>query len=205
MKTRIAVGMLFFLGVVSARAQSRSEAPAAAERATQNRIAPIPASHAPAAGVERAKIDPAKEADIRRLMDAMGAKTLVKEMMDGMENNMRSLMAGSLPSGDYRDKLVELFVEKFQSKVDAQELIDKAVPSYDKYLSDEEIKGLIAFYQTPLGQKTISVLPKLTVELQAEGAQWGQEMGRQCMLEVLSEHPELAQALASAGKASRPQ
>jgi hypothetical protein len=197
--------MLFFLGVVSARAQSRSGAPAAAEGASQNQTAPIPASSVPSAGVERAKIDPAKEADIRRLMDVMGAKALIREMKDGMGKNMRSTMAGSLPPGDYRDKLVDLFIEKFQSRMDAQQFIDMAVPIYDKYLSDEEIKGLTAFYQTPLGQKTSSVLPKLTVEVQAEGTKWGQQTGRQCMLEVLSEHPELTQALAAAGKASRPQ
>jgi hypothetical protein len=194
MKICIAVGMISFLVGISAGAQSRPEAPPAAERAAQ-----------PAAGAERPKLDPAKEADIRLLMDVTGSKNLVKEMMDGTTRNMKSLMTGSLPPGDYREKLVDLFIEKFQSKVEVQAFIDMAVPSYDKYLTDEEIKGLIAFYQTPLGQKTISVLPKLTLELQAEGAKWGQQMGRQCMLEVLSEHPDLAQALAAAGKPARPQ
>lgn len=198
MKIRIAVGMISVLVAVSAQAQ----APAAALRTPQNQTA---ASSAPAGGVERAKIDPAKEADIRRLLDVMGAKAVAKQIMDGMEKNLKPMMVNSLPPGDYRDRLVELFFEKFQSRADMQQMLDMAIPGYDKYFSDDEIKGLIAFYQTPLGQKAMQVLPGLSAELQSQGSKWGQELGRQCMSEVLSEHPDLAQALAAAGKASHPQ
>lgn len=150
-------------------------------------------------------MDPAKEADIRRLLDVVGTKGLVKQLMDSMEKNLKPMMVNSLPPGDYRNRLVELFFEKFETKADPQQLIDMAVPGYDKYLSDEEIKGLISFYQTPLGQKALAVLPKLSMELQSQGSKWGQELGRQCMLEVLAEHPELAQAMGDASKAVRPQ
>ena len=63
------------------------------------------------------------------------------------------------------------------------------------------MKGLIQFYQTPLGQKTISVLPELTGEMAEAGKQWGQQLGRQSMQEVLTEHPDLASALEAASKA----
>jgi len=33
---------------------------------------------------------------------------------------------------------------------------------YDKYFTNEEIKGLIAFYESPIGKKTIQVLPALS-------------------------------------------
>ena len=69
------------------------------------------------------------------------------------------MMVSSLPPGDYRNRLVELFFEKFQSKADAQELIEMAVAGCDRYLSDEEIKGLVAFYQTPLGRKALESCP----------------------------------------------
>lgn len=205
MKIYIAVGMISFLLLPCARAQKRLESSAAPAQAPQNQIAPGSGSNAPVAGVERAKIDPAKEADIRRLMDVMGAKLMVKQIMESMEKNLRPVMANALPPGDYRDKLVDLFFEKFHSKADLQELVDMAVPGYDKYLSDEEIKGLTAFYLTPLGRKALEVLPNLSMELQSQGAKWGEELGRQCMLEVLSEHPDLAQALAAASKGSRSQ
>lgn len=71
-----------------------------------------------AAGLERAKIDPAKEADIRRLLNVVGTKGLVKQLMDSMEKNLKPMMVNSLPPGDYRNRLVELFFEKFESKAD---------------------------------------------------------------------------------------
>jgi hypothetical protein len=49
-------------------------------------------------------------------------------------------MVKTLPPGDYRNRLVDLFFVKFQSKANPQQLADLIVPLYDKYLSDEELK-----------------------------------------------------------------
>jgi uncharacterized protein len=172
--------------------------------------APAPVGSAESQAVEPAvsgallKIEPAKEADIRRLMDLIGTKKLVIQMMDAMEQNLKPLMTNALPAGEYRDKLVDLFFLKFHSKRDAQQILDLAVPAYDRYYTREEIRGLIEFYGTPLGQKTITVLPKLTGELQESGRKWGEQLGRDSMDEVLAEHPELATALESAKKGSAP-
>ena len=204
MKICVALATIVVLFAAFARAQSRPETSVAASRSAQIQTAPAAGSNSPAAA-ERPKIDPAKEADIRRLLDLTGAKAMAQQVMDAMAKNLKPMMVNSLPPGDYRDKLVELFFQKFQSKADTQQLIEMSIPSYDKYLSDDEIKGLIAFYQTPFGHKALEVLPKLGVELQSQGAKWGQDLGRQCMMEVLSENPDLAQALAAASKGARPQ
>ena len=37
------------------------------------------------------------------------------------------------------------------------------VPIYDKHWTDEDVKGLILFYETPLGQKMITVLPQVMI------------------------------------------
>jgi hypothetical protein len=156
----------------------------------------------PTAGA--AKIDAAKEADIRRLMDLAGTAALVSQMMSGTENNIKPLMTSSLPPGDYREKVIELFFEKFHANADPHQILDMAVPSYDKYYTHEEIKGLIRFYETPLGQKMIAVLPKMMGELQLAGQKWGEALGRDCMNEVLTEHPDLAEALNDAAKNAQP-
>lgn len=152
------------------------------------------------AAAEPAKIDPAKEADIRRLLELTGTKNLMVQNMNSMQENLRPLMTNSLPPGNYREKLVDLFLTKFRSKADPAHMIDIAVQLYDKYLSQEDIKGLIQFYQTPVGQKAISILPRLLAELVQSGQQWGQEVGRETMQEVLAEHPDLAEAMAAAAK-----
>jgi uncharacterized protein len=192
MKGRVVIASFLFLGS-SLLAQSRSSS---AQRSAKhnNGVAVVPA-------VGQVKIDAAKEADIRRLMELIGTKSLVIQLMEEMERNIKPLMTSSLPAGEYRAQLVDLFFVKFHSKANPQQVLDLAVPAYDRYYSHEEIKGLSRFYETPLGQKTVSALPALMGELQAAGRTWGEGLGRDSMMEVLSEHPELGQALNAAKNA----
>ncbi len=140
------------------------------------------------------KIDPAKVADIRKLFDVVGTRKLMTQIMSGMESGMKPMLRNSLPPGEYREKLVDLFFEKFHSRVDTDHLLDLLVPIYDRHLSHEEIRGLLEFYSTPLGQKSIQALPQIMSESQDVGRQWGENLGRQSMLDVLKEHPDLAKA-----------
>ena len=193
MKVFAAVVFLLFPCILSA--QSPSTTPAQSD----GQSAPLPAL-----SEQPLKIDPAKEADIRRLFELTGGKQLALQVMDNMGKSLKPLMTQALPPGEYREKLVDLFFVKFQSRLDMQQLLDLAIPIYDKYLSHEEVRGLIEFYQTPLGQKTLKVLPTMLTELQEAGRKWGENLGRDSMREVLAEHPDLAKALEGAAKTAQP-
>jgi uncharacterized protein len=196
MKISVVLGVCLTLGSIGANAQN---APAGARKA-----ASAQAAAADKAGITtQAKIDPAKEADIRKLLELAGTKALVSQTMDSMSKSIKPLLTNSLPPGDYREKLVDLFFAKFTAKAEVQHLLDLAVPVYDKNFSHQEIRSLIEFYQTPLGQKAIATLPKVTAEMQELGRKWGEDLGKQCMVEVLSEHPELADALNVAAQSSQ--
>ena len=190
MKISVVLGVCLTLASAATRAQS---APATAAKAGQSATAK--------AGIAaQSKIDPAKEADIRKLLELVGTKAIVSQTMDSMSKSIKPLLTNSLPPGEYREKLVDLFFAKFTAKADVERLLDLAVPVYDRNFSHQEIRGLIEFYQTPLGQKAIATLPKVTAELQEQGRKWGEDVGKDCMVEVLSEHPELAEALTAAQK-----
>jgi uncharacterized protein len=193
MKFRPAICVFLLFGSATAYAQS---VPPKAAAQTQN----SPASTTTTDGA--AKIDPAKEADIRRLLDLVGTKALMAQTIDSMGKSMKPILTNSLPPGDYREKVVDLFFAKFSSRLNLQKMLDLAVPIYDKNFSQQEIRGLIEFYQTPLGQKTIATLPKLSAELREEGRKLGEAIGRDSMMEVLAEHPELAEAMNAAQKSS---
>jgi uncharacterized protein len=193
----LAASFLFLLGSLCTQLQSHFALPATQETGAQQQSAPATAM------TEQQKVDPAKEADIRKLLELTGAKAIESQTMSGMESGIRPLMTNSLPPGEYREKLIELFFEKFHTKAKMENLVNLSVPVYDKYLSDEEVKGLIQFYETPLGQKAVSVLPKMTQEIQQQGREWGQKMGRESMEEVLTEHPELEKALEDAQRAAQ--
>jgi hypothetical protein len=183
---------------VGAGAQDKPASPAAPQ-ATPSKNASAPAASAQSAGVHQEK-----EKDIRRLLELVGTKTLMAQAMVEMEKATRPALENALPPGAYREKLMEAFFVKFRAKFDVQTMVDLAVPVYNKYFSLEEVRGLIQFYETPLGQKSISVLPQLTAELMGEGRQLGEEAARQSMLEVLAENPELAKQMEDAQKSAQP-
>jgi hypothetical protein len=193
MKRLLSVATFLLLGSAALRAQT-----ARAPQGTPQQ-SPLPS----AVSSDQKKIDPVKEANIRKLLEVTGATAMMEQTMQGMEKNIKPLMTKALPAGEYREKLVDLFFEKFHAKLDLQKLLDLAVPMYDKYFSDEEVKGLILFYQTPLGQKALKAMPQLSGELMEAGSKMGEELGRQSMVEVLTEHPELEKAMEEAQAQSR--
>lgn len=186
-----------FLLVVSlcSQAQSSTQPPAAGQQPKQQQATP-----ATTASAAQPEIDPVKAADIQRLLDVTGADNLATQMMTEMEKSIRPLMTNALPPGEYREKLIELFFAKFHSNAEPRFYRKLALPIYDKYYSDQEVKGLIEFYSTPLGQKVLSALPQLFSELQEAGRKWGEQEGREAMMQVLAEHPELKKALEDASK-----
>ena len=201
MKVWLAIPVLLSFGAGNLCAQATP----AKGNATQAPAKQKSATPAGAANATAGKVDPAKEADIRKLLELVGTKALFVQSMDSMSKTMKPMLTNSLPPGDYREKLVDLFFKKFSSKMDVQHLLDLAVPIYDKHFSHQEVRSLIEFYQTPLGQKTISALPALTAELQEEARKWGESLGRDSMQEVLAEHPDLLEAMTAAQKGASAQ
>ena len=116
-----------------------------------------PSQSAPSAGMQE---------DIRRLMEVSGAGNLAVQVM----NQMLSPIKRAMP------KVPEEFWTKFMAKVDTDELIDVTIPIYAKYFTPDEIKQLLAFYQTPLGQKVIATLPAVMQESMVAGQKWGQQL-----------------------------
>jgi uncharacterized protein len=192
LKITLAVLLLFASSVLPAQTSTR-----------QGQLIQVHPSTEPAPA--QSSIDPAKETDIRQLLELTHAGDVAIQAMTGMEGNMKLLLTHSLPPGEYRERLVDLFFLKFKSKIAPAQIVDLIVPVYDKYFSDQEIKDLIRFYGTPTGQKMAGVQGQLAAELQQTGSKWGEELGRQSMIEVLSEHPDLAKALQDAKRPALPQ
>ena len=150
------------------------------------------------------KVSASKEAKIRELLDLTGVRETVTVTMNGMEKSMRPLLTSSLPPGDYREQLIDLFIKKFREKATPEKMVDLVIPTYDKYFTEEELTTVISFYKTPVGSKALSVLPKIVAEAQEKGQAMGRELGKQSMEEVLTEHPELKKALEEAAQKNQP-
>jgi uncharacterized protein len=160
----------------------------------------VAAQSTPAEAWVASPIDPEKKADIRRFMRLTGKETIEKDLANEMKGLLRAPVENSLPPGEYRAKVVDLLLEKFGTRF-ATEIVMPSIESvYAKHFSAEELKQLIAFYESPLGKKASSVLADVDAEAhKLQGS--AENLLQDCMAQVLAEHPDLEQAMEKADKA----
>ena len=198
MKT-LAAFVLLWVGPLALGQNAATDKPASTKTEPAIAQSAAPAKTQEPASKASVRVDPEKEAAIRKLFEIQGTRSSMVQVLAGMSENMKPTLSKMLPPGEYQDKLIPLFFEKFQGKMKTGDLMDLMVPIYDRYLTKEDVNGLAQFYQTPLGKKMLSVLPQLVIETQTAAMNMGQELGRQAMMEVLTEHPDLQKALEDAG------
>ena len=64
-----------------------------------------------------------------------------------------------------------------QEELASGSMEDLIVPIYARYFTLSEIEELLDFYRTPIGRKTIEVMPLLTQESMQVGQSWGMAIG----------------------------
>ncbi|HEY8224632.1 MAG TPA: DUF2059 domain-containing protein [Pyrinomonadaceae bacterium] len=71
--------------------------------------------------------------------------------------------------GENARKSRERFNRLFSERVNYPQLVEEVCYEvYDKYYTLDELRDLIAFYKTPVGQKTIRIMPDLFAESMAK-------------------------------------
>ncbi len=96
-----------------------------------------------------------------------GAGELAVQVMNQMINSYKTAKP-EIPEKIWQDVMKEIKVDELNNLV---------IPIYDKYLAHDEIKEMIKFYESPLGKKLISIMPRIAQESMLVGQQWGRELG----------------------------
>jgi len=115
-----------------------------------------------------------KEQDIRRLMEITGSAKMAEQIMDQMMAAFEQNAPG----------IPKAFWDGFRAEINTEDLVNMTIPIYDKNFSHEDIRGLIAFYQTPLGATLIEKLPVIAQESMAAGMKWGEEIGQKAVAKL---------------------
>jgi len=173
----------FFL-VIQGASQNSVQAAPQGTSANQNSAAPAQSSPA---------IDPAKEADIRSLMELVGARDLVQDGANNAIEQSREKLIATVPNNEKGQAFVNAFAASYQKKFDVDEVNEQLVAIYDKHYTDEEIKGLLQFYGSPLGQKVAAESPKINREIQAAVRTASGKAAREAFAEVKQQNPEIGQ------------
>jgi hypothetical protein len=68
------------------------------------------------------------------------------------------------------------------------------VAIYDKHYTDDEIKTLLQFYGSPLGQKVAAETPKIAREIQAASRTTGARAAKEALQALKAQNPEIGQS-----------
>ncbi|MGC6533855.1 MAG: DUF2059 domain-containing protein [Flavobacteriales bacterium] len=107
---------------------------------------------------------------LNTMFEVSGAYAQYTVGIEQMMEMMRS-MYPSIDNADW-DALKDEFLN-----TSSQELVEMLTPVYKKHLTEQDLKDLIAFYQTPAGQKYAAVSPQIMAESMQVGQAWGMSLG----------------------------
>lgn len=136
--------------------------------------------------------DPAKEADIRSLLELVGTRDAVEDAaLRGAEQFRENLLA-SVPDTERGRQFVNALVGEYQKQFKPDEVTSQFVTVYNEHFTDDEIRGLLQFYGSPLGQRYASEMPKITAEIQAANRGVSTRLAKDVLQELRRQYPGMA-------------
>jgi uncharacterized protein len=120
--------------------------------------------------------DPTFEKDIRRLLEMNGGLKLGQQLASAMV--VQTLQALRRTNQNLPARAAEIIREEIGKEFEKGFTPDGEVTTgiarvYAKHFSHDEVRSLIAFYESPLGRKVVETLPAVAQESIAVGTQWG--------------------------------
>jgi len=103
-----------------------------------------------------------KKAAILELMSLTRTRDLGLEM----KKRVISALRDSFPS------VPVSYWNTLKNRIDEETLLSTFIPIYDRHLSLEDLRGLIAFYKTPAGRHYLSAKETMVLESVQEGKKW---------------------------------
>jgi uncharacterized protein len=107
--------------------------------------------------------DADKAADIKRLLDLTGGARVGQHMLDRLFEAERRAMPD----------VPEIVWQEARRAFETRELVELIAAIWDRHFSQDEIRGLIAFYESPLGTRLREMQPVLLQESLFAGEEWG--------------------------------
>ena len=127
-------------------------------------------------------------------MELVGAHDMVEDGANNAVDQAREKLLASVPNNDKGQVFVNAFATSYRKKFDANQVNEQLMSIYDKHFTDDEVKGLLQFYGSPLGQKVAAEMPKISREIQATVRSTGGKAAREALVEVKQQYPEVGQS-----------
>ena len=145
-----------------------------------------------ATGQSARSIDPAKEADIRSLMELVGARDAMEDFAAHGADQLRDNLLATVPANDRGQQFVNAFIADYKTKFNPDDATAQLVAIYDQHFTQDEIKGLLQFYGSPLGQKFAAEMPKINSEMQGANRAFSTRIAKGVMQDLRKQYPGMA-------------
>jgi hypothetical protein len=169
----------------------------AIQGASQNPVSAAPQSTAvqdQSSSGQAKPIDPVKDADIRSLMELVGARDQIQDAVSNSSEQYREKLLATVPNNDKGQAFVTSFIESYQKKFDVDQMTEQLVAIYDKHYTDDEIKTMLQFYGSPVGQKVAAEMPKISREIQVVSRTTGAKAAKDALQALKAQNPEIGQS-----------
>jgi uncharacterized protein len=114
--------------------------------------------------------------DIVTLIEIEGFKNIISQYAEMLTTIMTSQIKQISPNAP--DAMIKIGTDEAMKIMNENIsiLLDKKIMLYAKYYTQQDVKDLIAFYKTPVGQKMIKIMPALSKEATDISLAWAQEL-----------------------------
>ncbi len=138
-----------------------------------------------------AAVDPQTAADIRYLIKITGAKNVMSQTFNSLIALLKDMLLDKMRPGENREKIVNRFIELMEDRVSSDDVDDLLIPVYAKHFSHDDIKSMIAFFDSPPGRRFVQESPVYLRDVQeAASEHWELIVKPQILEEMRKEFPE---------------
>jgi hypothetical protein len=118
----------------------------------------------------------------------------VQDAVNNSSEQYREKLLATVPNNDKGQAFVTSFIESYQKKFDVTQVTEQLVTIYDKHYTDDEIKALLQFYGSPVGQKVAAETPKIAREILAASRATGARAAKEALQALKAQNPEIGQS-----------
>jgi hypothetical protein len=111
----------------------------------------------------------------KQIVELKGVREVFQPLVRGVvEKTKNMFMQTNFMWGKDLNECAAILEKKYQPRV--SEVVDNTARIYASHFTEQELKDLVAFYQSPLGKKMVVEEPKALDESMASAGKWGDNL-----------------------------
>ena len=122
----------------------------------------------------------------KQIVDIKGVKNIFEPLVRGVVEKSRDMfMQTNFMFAKDLNEVAAIEEKKYAPRVN--ELVDATARTYASHFTEQELKELLAYYQSPLGRKALVEEPKVLDEAMAQAGAWGDNLSQEVIASIRDE------------------